>query len=154
MPRNQKDFTYDNATRLNDLGAITASAGGTVASVARVLDLGGSGAGMLGGGPSRIDARVIIDIAAISVGNTDQLYTVEMQVSNDITFASGVFVANAQRFGHPTATGLTTATVIGRYEMAFTTELNGVIYRYGRTFSRIAGTTPSISYAAYLAVEY
>jgi hypothetical protein len=151
MPRNQKDFTYDQATRLNDTGAVTASAGGTVASVARVLNIGGSNAIT---GPARLDARVIYDVAAIAVANTDQVYRLELQVSNDITFATGVQVASSLTLGNATATGQSASSVIGRFEDAFTNELNGQIYTYCRLFLRIAGTTPSISVAAYLAVEY
>lgn len=153
MPRNQKDFTYDNATRLNDVGALVASAGGTVAAAARVLNIGGVGSGAITG-PGRLDARVIFDVAAIAVGAVDQLYTLELQVSNDNTFATGVQIASSLKLGHPTATGASAASVIGRYEDAFTNEINGVVYTYCRLFIRIAGTAPSISLAAYLAVEY
>jgi malonyl-CoA O-methyltransferase len=40
MARNSKDFTYDHALLLKDAGAVTASGNSTVASAAKVLDLG------------------------------------------------------------------------------------------------------------------
>lgn len=144
MPRNQKDFTYDNALLLKDAGAITASAAGTVAAVARVLDLG----------QGRLDARVIVDISAISVSVADQLYGVEVQLSDVANFATGIRIGSTLRFGHQTATGESAGTVIGRYENAFTNELNGVIYRYARAFARIAGTTPSINFTAYIVQQF
>jgi hypothetical protein len=151
MPRNQKDFTYDQATRLNDVGAITASQGGMVASAPRVLNIGGTNSIT---GAARLDARVIYDVAAIAVASADQVYRLELQVSNDITFATGVQVASSLTLGNATATGQSASSVIGRFEDAFTNELNGTSYTYCRLFLRIAGTAPSISVAAYLAVEY
>lgn len=142
MARNQKDQTYDNATLLKDAGAITASAAATVAAVARVLDLG----------LARIDGRVIVDLSAITVGTADNLYQIKAQFSNSSTFASGVIGGTSLMMGHATVlVGESAATVIGRYEMSFTNELSGTLYRYMRLYTQVAGTTPSINYTAFLA---
>lgn len=141
MARNQKDFTYDNALLLKDAGAITADAAGTVAAAARVLDFGAA----------RLDARVIVDVSAIDVSSADERYDVLLQFSNSSTFASGVIGGAAISLGAAAALpGESAASAIGRYEAAFSNEINGVTYRYARVYTNVTGTTPSINYTAYV----
>jgi len=47
--------------------------------------------------------------------------------------------------------GASAASVIGRVAQLVSNEFQGTIYRYARLFHRIAGTTPSINYKAFLA---
>lgn len=145
MARNQKDFTYDNAVLLKDAGAITADAAAQVGGSNRILDLGAG----------RIDARIIIDVAAIDVSSADESYNLRSQYSNSSTFASGVVGGpNMQLGAAAVLIGESAASVIGRYEMKCSNEINGVIYRYMRMYTDVGGTTPSINYTAYLAQEF
>lgn len=138
MARNQKDETFDYDLRLKDAGAVAASAAAQVGGAAKVLDVGAA----------RVDARTIVDVSAITVGAADQLYGIEMQFSNDSTFATGVVIGPSLRLGHQTATGASAASTVGRYELPWTNEVNGVTYRYARAYTRVAGTGPSINYTA------
>jgi hypothetical protein len=145
MARQQKDYTFDFAHRLKDTGAITSSAAAQVGGVDRIIDLGAS----------RMDGTVVADISAITVAAADQVYTLEWQVSNSATFASGNFVAAALRVGHATASGNSANTAVpARMELGITNEVNGTVYRYGRMFTRVAGTgSPSVTYVANLHKE-
>jgi hypothetical protein len=139
MARNSKDSTYDHALLLKDAGAVTATGNASVASVARVLDLGAG----------RVDGRVVLDVAAIDTVTGDESYVLQVQVSNSATFASGVVAVASKQLGGATPTGNSAATPIGRYEIHFANEENGVLYRYARVRYVIAGTTPSINFVAY-----
>lgn len=137
MARNQKDFTYDNNLSLQASGAVTTSTASTGINV----------------GAGRFDGRAIVDISAITVSGADQLYGVEVQVSPDSGFATTVIVAGALRLGHPTATGLAGASAAGRYEVHFTNEVSGTVYPWVRLYTRVAGTTPSITRSAFAVAE-
>lgn len=141
MPRNQRDFTYDNATLLKDAGAVTADGAATVSSVARIVTLGAG----------RVDGRVIVDVSAIDVSSADERYDIAVQLSNSPTFASGVIGAGSIALGAAAALpGESAASVIGRYEIPFTNEINGTVYAYARAYTNVSGTTPSINYTAYI----
>jgi hypothetical protein len=139
MPRNSKDFTYDHALLLKDAGALTSSANSQVSGQARVLDLGAG----------RVDGRVVLDVSAIDTVTGDESYIAQVQVSNSATFASGVVAIASKQLGGATPTGNTVATPIGRYEVHFSNEENGVLYRYARLRWVIAGTTPSVNAVAF-----
>jgi hypothetical protein len=139
MARNQKDFTPDTSTRLKDAGAITADAAAQVGGSAAILDLG----------LSRVDGRVIIDVSAIDVASGDESYLLRTQFSNSSTFASGVIGGPIVQLGDSTVLiGESADSVVGRYELPFCNEINGVTYRYMRMYTDVGGTTPSINYVA------
>lgn len=145
MARNQKDFTYDNATRLKDAGAVTTTGADQVGGSAQVLDLGAG----------RVDARVIVDISALTVGGASpENYQIVAQFSNSSSFASGVVNGASVFVGSATPTNQSANTAApARVEIGVTNEINGTIYRYMRTFRIVAGTAPSINYVANLALE-
>lgn len=141
MPRSQKDFTYDNAMLLKDAGAITADAAAQVGGSNRILDLGAA----------RLDAKLIVDVSAIDVASADERYDVALQFSNSSTFASGVVGGASIALGAAAALPAeSAASVIGRYEVPFSNEINGTTYRYCRAYTNVSGTTPSINYTAYI----
>jgi hypothetical protein len=124
---------------LKDAGAVTASGNATVAAAARILDLGAA----------RVDGRVVCDVSAIDTVTGDESYVLQVQGSNSPTFASGIVALASKQLGGATPTGNSAATGTGRYEIAFTNEENGVVYRYMRVRYVIAGTTPSINFVAF-----
>ena len=136
MPRNQNDATYDALGLFKAAGLVAASAAGTI------IDLG----------DMRVDARVIIDITACEVATGDESYRVEVQVSDSATFASGIFISCLAHFGDSSVCFESADTAVPRrHELAFTNEINGVTYRYARTFTRVAGTIATgINYSAYM----
>jgi hypothetical protein len=141
--RQRKDATFDLELLMKDAGAVGSSAAATVGGDAKVLDLG----------LARVDGRVVVDVSAMTVADATQLYGVELQVSNT---AAGAFTevvpVAALRLGHATATGAASGpnNAPGRFELGFSNEVNGVVYRFARLFTRVAGDgTPSINYKAY-----
>lgn len=141
MARNSKDFTYDNALLMKDAGLVAASAAATVASSAKVLDLG----------PGRVDARVILDASAIEIDTGNEKYEIELQLSNAANFGSGVFIGGKVTLGHSSVTNESASSAVGRRELAFCNEINGTLYRYARLYTRIAGTIATgINYAGFM----
>lgn len=138
---NQKGFNYDLALRLKDAGAVTASGNATVGGSAQVLDLG----------EGRFDGRAVCDVSAIDVATGDESYVLQLQGSLVANFASGVVALASKQLGGATPTGNSAASVVGRYEIPFANEENGVRYRYVRLRYVIAGTTPSINLTAVVA---
>ncbi len=135
MPINSKSFTYDADHLLKASGAVTAT------GASSILNLG----------DARCDARVIVDVSAIDITTGDEAYELRVQVSDSASFASGIQTVGAFKFGDSTVTGGSADTVVGRYELGVSNEFNGTIYTYLRINAVVAGTTPSITYAAYLA---
>lgn len=145
MSRGQKDFTFDASMQLKDAGAVTADAAAQVASAARVVDLGAA----------RFDGRVVVDVSAVDVASGDELYSVAIQLSNSQTFASGVVGGPGLRLGHSSVLpGETASSAAGRYEFAFSNEINGTVYRYARAYTDVSGTTPSINYIAFVVQNF
>ena len=145
MGRNRYDYTFDSDLELKDASAgISSSAAALVDTVARILDLGAA----------RIDGVVVIDVTAIDVAAGDEA-TVFAQVSDggpgDTAFEAGNWIAaGAMIFGDVTLNGSKADSVIGHYELQFTNEVNGTIYRYLRLYTLIAASG-SLTYTAYLA---
>jgi hypothetical protein len=140
--RNSRDFTYDHDTLLKDAGLVAASAAATVSSVAKILDLG----------TARMDKRTIIDVSAIEVATGDEKYELEMQFSTSPTFASGNIVGSVLKLGDSTVNGGSADSVVGRYELPWTNEFNGTVYRYARLYTRVAGTIATgINFTAFVA---
>lgn len=139
MARTQKDFTYDHNLLLK--------AAGLVASTTRhtILDVGAA----------RVDGRVIVDTTAVESATGDEVYTVELQLSNSATFATGVFVQAAVRFGAAALTFESAASpAVARREIAFCNEINGVLYRYAALNTRVVGTIATgINYRAFVVQE-
>lgn len=140
MARNSKDFTYDHAHLMKDAGLVGTSAAATVGGQARVLDFG----------PGRVDARAIVDITACEVADGNEKYEVELQLSNAADIGSGIFIGGVLKLGDSSVSGESADTVAGRRELHFTNEINGVLYRYARLYTRVGGTVATgINYSAF-----
>lgn len=143
IARQQKDFTYDYATRLKDAGLVASSAAAQVSSVDKILDVGAS----------RIDARVILDFSAIEAATNDEFYLCNIQGSDSATFGGTTHVnLGSCVVGDPTKTGEgVDSTAAERRELAFTNEVNGHCYRYIRMYTFVGGTIATgINYTANL----
>lgn len=139
MPRTQFDFTPDADFLLKDAGLVAADAAATVASAAKVVDLGAG----------RIDGRVILDITAINVNDNDEMFLVITQFSNTADMSAGVVNGSVFVAGASEITKASADTAVGRYELPFCNDLNGTVYRYMRLFTECQGTvTPGINYTA------
>lgn len=135
--------TFDALLELKDAGAVTVTnTAGTVASVARVLDIG----------DAFFDGALQISISAIKVSAADEVYTVVLQASDSPTFASNVVNIATAVFGKATPAGLGADTVPG---FAASLPINGSFNgtstgRYLRIMTRVAGTSPSINFKAWI----
>jgi hypothetical protein len=137
VKRNQMDATMDAATQLKDAGAVIASGAGQVGGANRVVNVG----------PALLSAVFTVDISALTI-NADAAYDIRLQASNDPTFATDVsIVANVQSL--LIATGGEDRPGIGRHSRPFVNiGEDGQAKTYLRAYHNIAGTTPSINYAA------
>lgn len=154
MPRNQRDSTFDLNLLLQD--AVAQAAAGptasTVGGVASVLDFGAGLAAAVTG--QRVDGRLILDVSAIDVAGGDEGYTIQVQLSNSATFATGNFMAFWMVYGDSTIALETVDTAVPRHqEFGFTNEINGVRYRYCRLLLTEVGATHTITYTAFLALD-
>ncbi len=140
MARNRVDFTSDYLLRLKDAGLIAADAAAQVGGSSKILDLGAA----------RVDGRVIIDVTAIEVDSSNELYNIKTQFSNSATFASGVIGGAMLALGDSSVLiGESADSAVGRYELPFTNEINGTTYRYMRIYTDVAGTIATgINYIA------
>lgn len=141
MARNQNDIMYDGDLVMKDAGIVAADAAATVDGSAAVLDLG----------DHRMDGRVILDVTAIEVASNDELFLVIAQFSDSATFASGIFNGPNMGLGAFEVTKQSADTVVGRYELPCSNEINGTTYRYMRLWTECIGSVATgINYSAFL----
>ena len=140
---NSKGYTYDADLLLKDSGAVTTSAAGTVASVAKILDLGAG----------RVDGRTIIDMTAFDATTGDERSQVTMQFSASSTFASGVVNGPSIGFGAYEVVAGSADPAVGVYELPWTNEIAGTVYRYARIYTFGGGTSPSVTFSAYAVLK-
>ncbi len=142
MATNNHGYNFDANLQLKDAGLIASSAAAQVSSADKILDLG---AGFFAG-------DVVIDVTAIEVDSSNEVFGIEWQLSSSATFASGVVVGCSIRLGDSSVAFGSVDNIVGRYVLKVHNEFAGTIYRYARLYTRIAGTIGSgINYAAFLA---
>lgn len=137
--------TFDVKLLLKDAGLVASSAAATVASVAKILDIGAG----------RCVGDIILDVTAIEIGSNDETFRVVAQFSNSPTFASGIRNGASQQFSAAgAADGGAAVADVGRYTMGFNNVINGVHYRYMRLYTVVAGTIATgINYSAFAAPQ-
>jgi hypothetical protein len=121
--------TYDNLLLLKDAGAVVADAAAQVGGSARVVDVGNA----------HMDGVAVIDTSAIDFADTTETYTVRIQGSQAVGF--GTFVELGAR----------EIKTVGRIEIPFNNEINGVYYQYIRAYNDTGGATPSINSTVFIA---
>lgn len=132
-------YTYDSLLELEDgAAAITADGAGSA-----VLDLG----------TGHVSGDIVLDVSAIDATTGDELYTIFAQLSDSATIASGIEHACAIQLGGVTgALGQRdVSSLAGRFVMPFQNQLSTRRYRYLRLYVDVSGTSPSITFVAYLA---
>jgi len=134
-----KGFTFDAELELKDSGAVTSSAAAQVGGVDRILDLG----------VGRVDGRTIINLTAFDATTGDERSQVTMQFSASSTFASGIVNGPSYGFGAFEVLGGSADPPIGQYELPWSNEVGGTIYRYCRIYTFGGGTSPSATFSAY-----
>lgn len=132
--------TFDSELEFKDAGLVAASAAATVDSAAQIIDLG----------TGLFRAMMIIDVSAIEIASNDELYRIEVQLSNSATFASGYDTAAEIQLGALEVTSGDVDSTTGRYKIYWDNERNGTYYRYARVYTTISGTiSTGINYTAW-----
>lgn len=142
----QRIYNQDLELILADGAAVTADGVTTVAAAAVSKKLG----------PGRFEGVLIIDVSAIDISSADEVYHLCLQGS-----ASGAEAFTTKENLVQISLGATAArpgaainSVIGRYELPFITEQHDTVYDWVRLFVDVAGTTPSITFKAWIAERY
>lgn len=155
-----RSYSFDGSMVLSD---------GAAAQVATGFAQNGGADGIvdLGGNQStspkqqaRIDAVCVIDITAMDATTTDEAYRLLVLGSNDSTFANGnVFVLGEIELAGgvlsvlgPGGAGVTGTSATGRNEILFTNEQQNTKFEFVKLFAVLSGTTPSLTYKAFIAV--
>lgn len=121
---------------------------------------------------ARAEAALVIYLQNIDVASGDELYTLIVQGSNDPAFGednvqnlaamdfgaensrlgAGTTLTTATPPGQAAGAGVTTYPLNSMYELFFTTEQNNVKYQYVRVYVQISGTSPTITFNAFIAL--
>lgn len=138
-PGTSRHKTFDVELELADgAAAVTSTAGGLVDAAAAVIDF--RNGATLGDQTPLTEFELHVYVSALDTASGNETYVLTLEVSDDSTFATGVAVKET-----------ITVTATGRYVRKGNNEEGGTIYRYARIKATLAGTTPSITYTAYLA---
>jgi hypothetical protein len=107
------------------------------------------------GGPAATDFVCVIDIEAIDVASANEVYTFRL-VGSNVANRSDAQVLDTLVLGHAgTITIQTVNTAAGmRFVMRARSELNDTMFRYIDLHLTAAGTTPSITFGAYISKEF
>jgi hypothetical protein len=172
LAQGDRTYSFDANNALSDgAAAYTASGYATYGGAQSILDTGGNqnvtvtlpsiaNSSTITPQQARIDAAIVIDLTAIYTGGGNKALLMAL-ISNDPAFGAGnVQIAGALEFGTAAnldvPNGITTpapAAVGGsRYELLFATEQNNTKYEYVALYHVLSGTTPSITYKAFMAV--
>lgn len=161
-----RTYNYDVKMQLADGAAATTASGiGQVASANQIINLGGTGdvrtdLGITGTTVTRGDFAAVINISALAIV-TDGHYLISILGSNNANGSAPV-VLGELNLGLGTTlpngvtgselTGVGSDTWIGRREMMFTTEMNGVFHQYIYAYTTVSGaTSKSITWSGYVA---
>lgn len=143
----QRTYTFDKNLVLSDgATAITATGTALIGGVTTnsILDVGAA----------RLDGQLVIDVSAMDIASADERYMIFLQGSNSSTFASGIENLGCLDLGATAVRGGGAQnSVIGRYELGFTNEQADTVYRYLRIRVVVSGTTPTITFGAFIATD-
>lgn len=129
-------FQYDDDLSLKSAGLVA-----TTTTESTILDLG---AGI-------VDGFLVIDVSAVEVASTDEIYLVCLEGSNVAAMTSGSVTLAQMEMGNSTAPA-DADTGTGRFAIPFRNEQNGTIYRYVRIYTEVAGTIATgINFSAFIA---
>lgn len=137
MANDYSRFTYDDELSLKDAGLV-----GSTTTETTILDLGSG----------LVDGHLVLDVSAVEVASTDEIYNIVLEGSNVAAMGSGSVSLAGIEMGNATAPA-DADTGTGRFDVPFRNEQNGTVYRYVRIYTEVAGTIDSggINYSAFIA---
>ncbi len=149
-----RSYTLDVDTELKDAGAVTATAAAQVGGSDKTLDFG-----IVTSGPAVTQIAytpgwLVVDVSAIDGVTGDEQYDIQYQLSDNVTFASGLVSVKASinlgdgaRF---VSSDVDDRYVTGRHVIGVDNEYAGTLFRFARLLHIVLGTSPSIDYRAFL----
>lgn len=105
-------------------------------------------------GPGRFEGVLIVDVSAIKISANDELYTLLLQGSSAEAFSTFETLAALDLGATEVRVGGAVDSVIGRYEIPFTTEQHDTVYDWIRLYAVTAGTSETITLKAWIAERY
>lgn len=147
----------DTLLQLKDTSAaVTATGTAQVSGADVTIDLM---PGAPAGAPAKFAKGVVIfDVTAIDVASNDEVYQMTMQGTNTAGWGGTVYDLGRKVFGANAVTGLGINTPVGRQVLYFdnvsiTAAGEYLPQRYLRLRHIIAGTTPSLTYTAWISTD-
>ena len=138
MPRTF-NYPVDDDLLLKASAAVTSSAAGSL---------------IIPCGDGYVDGVMVVDVSAMDIVSNDESYDLVLQGSPDSGFgtAGNIVELGAIHLGAKEIkrTDSDADDETGRFVMPFHNERNGTIYPYLRIYTVVAGTSPSITYKAWL----
>lgn len=133
----------DSTMILKDAGLVAASAAGTVATAAKIVNVGSG----------LVEGLLVVDVSAIEV-DANELYAIALQGSDVADFDTGseVIVELAVlNLGANEVIGGNADSAVGRYTVPFRNEYQGTIYPYVRVYTTVSGTVATgINFKAHI----
>ncbi len=133
----------DSTMIMKDAGLVAASAAGTVATAAKIVNVGSG----------LVEGLLVVDVSAIEV-NADELYSIALQGSDVSDFDTGseVIVELAcLNLGANEVISGNADSAVGRYQIPFRNEFQGTIYPYLRVYTTVSGTVATgINFKAHI----
>lgn len=141
----RKYYTFDRNMAFAEDLTLTATGVVQFAAANVQLDLG----------DGYYEGDLVVDVSAIDTASNDEAYTLHLEGGAVSGLASGaVDILAMKRLEDPAAVGgLGRQNVehgVGRYVIPFNNMVAGVMYRYLQLSATIAGTTPSITFSAFI----
>lgn len=139
-PKKQPRSVYDSALSLKASAAVTTSAAGSL-----IVDLG----------PGEWEGYLDIDVTAMDIVSNDEKYDIILQGSPDAAFGTAGNIVELMQFSlsakEVKVSDSDKDDVIGHYvKPVKNLDFDGTPLRYMRIYTVVAGTTPTITYSAYL----
>ena len=140
-----RSYSYDADQVLKDAGLVAADAAATVGGNAKVLAVG----------EAFFTGVLVTDVSAIEIASNTEVYRICVQGSTSATFASDVQNLAILSLGATEVNpGGAIDSTVGRYELPFTNEQNGVTYPYVRVYTDVTGDIATgINYAAWVGLD-
>ena len=129
-------YTYDDALNLKDAGLYAASTDGSI------VDLG----------EGLVDGFLVLDVTAVEYLSGNEIFTISLEGSSVAAMSSASVCLAKKVFGNLVVPMDGALTAAGRYVVPFRNEEGGVLQRYVRLSTLVAGTIATgINFSAFIA---
>ena len=153
---NDRRWSFDINLQVGDgVAPMTASGFAQNGGANGILDLGGN-LSVTPNQQARFSGVMVVDISALKISAGNEVYQFYVVGSNTASLASGTAVLGSVQVGKGTALtvpgGGDTAAPPGTVEIFFTNNQMGSIYEYIGLYVTAAGTSPTTTFHAFVAV--